>query len=207
MIAPVRKRRPEASAQAWHAGFLAMVPVIRQYAMGAFGHLNPEARQDLVQETICNAMLAYLRLFQRGRITLAYPTVLAKYGIAQVKDGRRVGAKLNVLDISSRYCQQKKNITVERLDEYDATSDEWQEILIEDRHAGPFDIVRTKLDFAAWLRSLPTKLRRIAKSLAGGESTTGVAQKFGLTAGRISQIRRELLVSWRRFIGEDPVAA
>jgi hypothetical protein len=68
MIASI-KCHPMKSTAAWHAGFLAMVPVIRQYAMGAFGHLNPEARQDLVQETICNAMLAYLRLFQRGRIS------------------------------------------------------------------------------------------------------------------------------------------
>jgi len=70
MIARV-KRRPNKSA-AWHAGFLAMLPVIVQYARGAFGHLNPEARQDLVQEVIANALVAYVRLFQQGRVALAY---------------------------------------------------------------------------------------------------------------------------------------
>jgi len=122
-----------------------------------------------------------------------------------VKIGRRVGTSMNVRDVSSEYCQLQKRITMGRLDRYDKEAEEWQEVLIEDRRCGPFDIVRTKLDFAAWLRSLPTRLRRIAKTLANGERTRDVARKFGLSQGRISQIRSELLASWRRFVGDaDP---
>ena len=152
MVVPIKFHSMK-SAAAWHAGFLAMVPIIRQYAMGAFGHLNPEARQDLVQETICNAMLAYLRLFQRGRISLAYPTVLAKYGIAQVKDGRRVGDRLNVHDISSAYCQRRKKVTVERLDHFDEEENQWKEAVVVDTRRPPVpDIVAFRCDFADWLR-------------------------------------------------------
>ena len=53
MVAP-NKRRPVKSTAPWHAGFLAMLPVIRNYARGAFGHLKADLRQDLVQEVIAN---------------------------------------------------------------------------------------------------------------------------------------------------------
>ena len=45
--------------------------------------------------------------------------------------------------------------------------------------------------------------------LAKGERTSDVARKFGLSNGRISQIRLELAASWRRFVGdaEPPAAA
>ena len=86
------------------------------YARGAFAHLNPEARQDMIQEVIANALVAYVRLYQQGRVALAYPTVLARYGVAQVRDGRRVGAKLNIKDLLSRYCQKRKGVVVERLE-------------------------------------------------------------------------------------------
>ena len=116
MIAPVRKSRRVSNPPAWHAGFLAMLPVIYSYARGAFAHLNPEARQDMIAEVIANALVAYVRLYQQGRVSLAYPTVLARYGVAQARDGRRVGAKLNIKDPLSRYCQKRKGVVVERLD-------------------------------------------------------------------------------------------
>lgn len=83
----------------------------------------------------------------------------------------------------------------------------WREILLEDKHAGPSEIVRIKLDFAAWLRSLPLRLRRIAKFLAAGETTSAAAEKFRLSAGRISQMRRELAALWRAFVGDEPPPA
>jgi len=48
-------RRPRSAAVAWHAGFLAMLPAIRTHARIAFRHLAPEARQEAVQEAVCNA--------------------------------------------------------------------------------------------------------------------------------------------------------
>ncbi len=104
----------------------------------------------------------------------------------------------------SSYCQRLKGLVVERLDRFDAQEDAWCEILIEDRTAGPFDIARTRIDFEAWLHRLPRRNRRIAKALAVGNKTTDVAQRFDVSAGRISQLRRELAESWREFVGDEP---
>ena len=202
MIAPAKQVRPRRRVPAWHAGFLAMVPIIHEYARGAFSRCNPEAQQDLIQEVIANALVAYVRLFQRGRISLAYPTVLARYGIAQVKDGRRVGNKLRIGEVLSPYAQQRKKFSVDSLDKFDAEEDSWKEIVIEDRRVGPDQVVATKLDFAAWLCSLPRRNRRIAQFLAVGNRTVEASRKFKLSEGRISQVRRELQKAWAEFTSE-----
>jgi len=191
----------------WHKAFVAMVPAIRTHARIAFRHLNPEARQDAIAEVVANACCAYVRLAQLGKTDVAYASPLARYAVAQVKDGRRVGNRLNVRDVLSLYCQRRKDITVERLDKYDAEEDAWREVLIEDKHAGPAEVAATRIDFAAWLRSLPGRLRKIARFLARGETTTIAAKKFDVSAGRISQIRKELKAAWERFQGEQPSPA
>ena len=111
--------RPRRFPVPWHRGFLLMLPSIRQHATVSFRHLKPEAREEAVQEVVCNALRAYVRLVQLKKVDLAYPTVLARYGVAQVKDGRKVGGKLNVHDVSSDYAQREKGFSVERLDQYD----------------------------------------------------------------------------------------
>ena len=96
-----------------------MLPAIVAHARFAYRHLKGEARQDAVQEAIANALVAFVRLVRRGKIELAYATVLARYAVAQFQDGRRVGNRLNVKDVLSPYAQRQKGIVVERLDKFD----------------------------------------------------------------------------------------
>ncbi len=204
MIAPLKRPRSQASAPAWHAGFLAMLPTICAYARGAFAHLRPELRQDMIAEVIANALVAYVRLYQQGRVALAYPTVLAKFGIAQVRDGRKVGNRLNVRDVLSSYCQKRKNVTVERLDHFDPEENAWAEAVVVDTRTAPVsDTVAFRLDFPAWLGTLSRRNRRITETLALGHRTQDVARKYKISEGRISQLRRELARSWREFVGGD----
>ena len=200
MIRVVSRSRP--AAPGWHAAFLAMLPAIQRHARVAFRHLRPEAREEAVQETVCNACVAFARLVELNKAELAYPTVLARYAVAQVKDGRKVGGHLNCKDVLSPYCQKKKGLTVERLDKYDTEEDAWQEIVLEDRHAGPAEVACVRLDFAAWLKLLSRRYRRIAEVLAIGETTNAAARRFHVSAGRVSQIRKELKRVWERFQGE-----
>ncbi len=199
--------QPKPAMPGWHVGFLAMLSAIRLHARISFRNLKPEAREEAVAECVANSLVAYTRLYQLGKVALAYPTVLARYAVAQVKDHRLVGGHLNIKDVSSGYCQRRKGVAVERLDKYDHEENCWEEVVIEDRHCGPFDVVRTKLDVRAWLRSLPIRQRRIAKFLANGETTTAASQKFGISAGRISQLRRELAENWKMFVGDRPAVA
>ena len=184
-----------------------MLPAIVTHARIAFRHLKGEARQDAVQETIANALVAFVRLVRRGKVDLAYPTVLARYAVAQIQDGRRVGNRLNVNDVLSPYAQKHKGIAVDRLDLYDKTESQWIEAVVEDYRTPVPEQVAFRCDFPAWLARLSRRNRRIAQALSTGHNTGDVAKRFKLSPGRISQLRRELHRSWQEFHGEPPDAA
>jgi hypothetical protein len=198
MIARTKLSRRSA-VLAHYARFLSLLPAIREQARFAFRAEEPERRQDFTAEVIANCWIAFVRLIERGLLDVVYPTPLAQYAIRQVRDGRRVACKLNVRDVSSEYCQLRKGITVERLDRYDDRKCEWREVLIEDKNAGPAETAAARMDIAAWFDSLPRRKRRIAQTLATGETTKGTARKFRVSPGRISQTRRELEQAWQDF--------
>jgi hypothetical protein len=184
-----------------------MLPIIKTHARVAFRYLAPEAREEAVEEVICNACCAYARLVELNKTHLAYASALARFGVAQTRDGRKVGGKMNVRDVSSKYCQREKGLVLERLDKYDPEEDAWLEVIVEDRRAGPAEVAATRIDFSTWLQLLPHRLRKIATFLANGETTTAAAKRFRLSQGRISQVRKELYRAWRRFQGDEPVVA
>jgi hypothetical protein len=184
----------------WHAVFLRMAGRIRKAARIAFRHYDLEAREEAVQAVLCNACAAVARLAELGKLDLCYASVLSRYSIAQVKDGRLTGGHLNCLDISSRYCQRLKDIVVERLDRREKDEDNaWCEVLVEDRHAGPAETACSRIDFDAWLHALPRRDRKVAQYLSLGNRTSDAARKFKVSQGRISQLRRELQESWNAY--------
>ena len=207
MVTVATQRQPRRLAPLWHEKFLALLPAIVTHARIAFRALPPDARQEAVQEVVCNACCAVARLAELGKLDLAYATVLARYGVAQVRDGRKVGSKLNCKDAMSPYCQRLKGIVVERLDHFDETEECWQEILIPDQTCTPAELAASRLDFPAWLDTLSRRDRKIALKLATGETTSNTARKFRLSEGRVSQLRRELAESWCEFVGEEPPLA
>jgi hypothetical protein len=190
----------------WHTAFLRLVPKIRQHARVRFRQLNPADREEAVQEVIARTMLEFLRLLERGKGRLIYAGPLARYAVAQVRQGRRVGGQLNIRDVSSHYCRARKGVSLESLDRCDDASGQWQEILVEDRRSTPADIAATRIDVRAWLQTLPRRSRRLAERLATGESTSCAARLFGISPSRVSQLRRELHCAWKTFQGESASA-
>jgi hypothetical protein len=158
-----------------------------------------EEREELIREVIANCWAAFTRLVDRGAMDVAYPTPLAQYAIKQVRDGRRIGTRRNINDVSCPRAQRRHGFGMERLDQYDERHDEWKEILVEDRSVGPADTAAARIDFQEWLHLLPRRTRRIAELLSIGETTGKVAKRFRLTTGRISQMRRELKSGWDDF--------
>jgi hypothetical protein len=208
MVSIAGKARSHRPVPRWHKVFLAMLPQIVAHARIAFRYLKPEARAEAVQEVVCNALKAFVRLVQLQKTELAYPTVLARFGVAQTRDGRKVGNRLNVHEVLSPYCQQRKKVFVERLDRFDEEENAWQEAVVQDtRTTSVPEIVAFRCDFADWLDSLRRRDRRIAETLALSNRTTDVAKRFKMCAGRVSQLRRELEESWRKFVGDEPVVA
>ena len=64
------------------------------------------------------------------------------------------------------------------------------------------DQVIFRNDFPAWLRTRTERDRRVAQDLMVGERTKNVARKFGMSPGRVSQLRRDFHEDWQRFEGD-----
>ena len=136
---------------------------------------------------------------KRGRPELVFPTVLARFAIRRVRGGRTLGPPLKSHDVMSAYAQRKGKIVVRQLDCYDQREQRWLEAVASDHQTPIPDQVAFRIDYPAWLSRLNPQKRRIAESLADGNSTSAVAQRFRLSAARISQLRRELHESWEQF--------
>jgi hypothetical protein len=182
--------------------FLSMLPQIRKYVSIQFRHRKPEARAELVAEAVGLAFLMFMQLVRRGRAELAYPTPLARFAVAQVRDGRRVGTSLNVRDVTSLHCHKRKGVNVRSLYRWDETRQLWKELVVEDRRSSPAEIAAIRVDFDEWLRTLSARDRKLALKLAEGETTSRVARMFKISAARVSQLRRELHEKWMEFHGE-----
>jgi hypothetical protein len=188
---------PRGSCPPWQEHYLQLLPAIRKQAHFYFRHLKQEAREEAVTEVVANALVAFVRLALAGKQSLAYATPLARFGAMQYRCGRRVGSAFCATEVLSCECQRENGFAVESIDLLaDGLSD--------DHNVTPADRAAIRLDLPAWLASLGARDRALARVLATGETTQSAAERFGLTAGRISQLRRQFLRSWQEFVGERP---
>lgn len=199
MIAALKTSQPEALHGPQRMQFEALLPRIEAQLRHGFRRLTPEARDEAVQEGVANCYRAYLRLHEQGRGERAFPSSLARYAIRHVRAGRKIGGRLNVRDPLSRYAQLRKGIQVQRLQRFQRESGRWVDAMVADRRAPIPDQVALRIDVPVWLNTLSRRARAIAEDLALGDSTAEVAKKHRVSAGRISQRRRELFDSWQRF--------
>ena len=140
-----------------------------------------------------HSLLAYIQLHELSRAETATPSSLAWYSSRQVKRGRPAAGRMNGKEPLSRYGQLRNDIKVER------RPSQWIDAIVEDKRASVADQVAAKMDVGAWFATLTHSMKQIAKDLAFGFSTSEVARKHGVTAGRISQLRRTLEESWAAF--------
>jgi hypothetical protein len=176
----------------WQTSFAAMLPEIVQNLQRAFCRLDYSSREEAIGEAVMHSLLAYVRLHEQGRAEAATPSSLAWYSSRQVKRGRPAAGRMNGKEPLSRYAQIGNGIQIE-------PHGKWIDMLIEDKRAAVPDQVAAKMDIGAWFATLNKRMKEIAKDLAFGCSTNEVARKHGVSAGRISQLRRTLEESWTAF--------
>jgi hypothetical protein len=177
----------------WQSSFVAMLPEIQQRLRRAFGHLDSATREESIAEGVVHCLLSFARLHDQGRAEVASASTLAWYAALAVRRGRPAGNRMNGKEPLSRYAQLGNGIQVEQ------RHGNWLELMVEDKRASVPDQVAAKLDVSAWFATLSRRLQQIARDLAYGFSTSEVAEKHGVTPGRVSQLRRTLEQSWFAF--------
>ncbi len=182
-----------------HDDFLPLLPIIRRYAGRAFRRWPADHCEEAVAETTAAALISFIRLKRRGKNPLAFPTQLVRWAITHVLAGRRVGSRDNSRDVMNRAAQVRYDFGIDSFTRFGY----WHYCLIDHSQTPVPDQVCFRLDFAAWLQTLSLRDQRVAMLLAEGYSTSEVAQRFQVSAGRISQLRREMCDSWELFQADE----
>ena len=160
--------------------------------------------------------LWFVRLIEKGKDPLSFPMMLASYAARAVRCGRRLCGQEKGKDVMASLAQQRHGFGVEALpssllssfEERYTTAhgqhkqDAFEERLKDNTQTPVPDQVCFRIDFPAWLTTLTPRERRLVQEMAQNERTLDLSQRFELSPGRISQMRRELHNDWTRFCGE-----
>jgi hypothetical protein len=214
---PTGCQHAEAAARHLQAAFLDILPRIQTHAQIHFRHLRcPGKRDDAIQEVTALAWKWFVRLAEQGKDVNEFVSAVAEFAVRHVRSGRKLCGQERARDVMSPVAQRNAGFRVERLPSSFAAAheslygdphgqdalDALEERLRDNTQTPVFDQVVFRCDFRDWLAGLPERTRRIVDELMAGEGTGDVAGKFGLSPGRVSQMRRELMLGWRRFGGE-----
>jgi hypothetical protein len=205
-IAPMPTPFSSSALAHLQASFIALVlPRVLSHGQVCFrGVKCPHRHEDAIQDMIGLAWEWHLRLAENGKDSTRFPTALATYAARAVKSGRRLVGQERSKDVLSPLAQQRHHFTVRRLPDFETLSDNpLTEALADNTKSPPDETACFKLDFAAWLDSLTERNRSIAEDLMVGGRTIDVANKYGVSAGRISQLRREFCHDWLTFCGDS----
>lgn len=190
-----------------HDAFLGILPKIETHARIYFRSIRcSEKKADRISEVIALAWAWFCRLAARGRDATEFPCVLADFAARHVKSGRRLCGQEPSKDVMSPVAQQRHNFIVEKLPDHSTLNGSPIEEALQDNVRSPVpDQVAFRVDLPAWLSTLSERDQRVVEDLALGHRTTDVATKYGISSGRVSQLREMFRRDWRQFIGDLPI--
>jgi DNA-directed RNA polymerase specialized sigma24 family protein len=194
--------RPPVPTSRLHAAFLAALPRIRAHARYAFRHVAcPDTRDDRVAETVAIAWRQFARLHRRGKDPSRFVTTLALRCSQAVRAGRRLVRSDGARDALSPVARARHRFAVERLPHPRCGVPHLAEALADDTRTPVPEQAAFRLDYPRWRAGFRPRTRAVLDALAGGGRTGEVARRFGLSQGRVSQLRRQFADNWRQFHG------
>ena len=203
------KRRTHSSTPSLaqlHARFLLILPRIELHGRVVFRAVKcPHAKEEAIAEMLALCWLWFVRLHRQGKDPMQFPSALATYAARAVRSGRRLCGQERSKDVLSPLAQQRHGLLVSRLPQASTLNGTPVEEALQDNTQTPVpEQVSFRMDFPAWLCSRTDRDRRVIEDLMLGERTLDVAQRHGLSPGRISQLRRDFMQDWQRFCEPDP---
>jgi len=186
------------------ADFQTAMPRITRHARCYFRDVRCHHRKaDFVSEVLGLCWKWWLRLVKRSKDPSKFVSALATFAARAVRCGRRVCGKERARDALSPVAQQRHSFTVSSLPQFSTLNpNPLSEALIENTVSPVPDQVQFRCDFPAWLTTHSRRDRKMAVEMAKGERTNALAQRFKVSPGRVSQLRRELYESWEKFTSD-----
>jgi hypothetical protein len=192
--------------------FLVIMPRIELHArVWSRNIVCPGRRDDFISEAVALAWKSFIRLAEQGRDATELVSALASLVVRAVRSGRRLCGQERSRDVMSSVAQRIHGFRVEELlppviherlrhePLGQRQQDAFEERLHDNTQTPVLDQVVFRLDFPAWLGTLTARNRQLLDELMAGEGTGDVARKFGLSPGRVSQLRRQFQGDWAVF--------
>lgn len=172
---------------------------------------------DFLAEVTAHCFMQFRRLCERGLSGRAFATPLATYACkhlaagrtstsaflcdASAQDGFEFHPDLTELE-NREHVREVRHIepgTVARDSQQnirEPSRAHWQDMLTACGRLNPSEGAALLVDVGEFFANLTPYKRRILRALADGNTPTLVAIMFGITAGRVVQIRKECLAIW-----------
>jgi hypothetical protein len=209
---------PLPSLNQLHARFLTIVPRIELHAHISFRDVTCAAlKDDWSAETVALCWKWFQRLAEQGKDATEFVSALAGYATRAVRSGRRLCGQLRANDVLSELAQRQHGFTVQPLPS--STTPSWEarsgtthspghfnayeERLRDSTVTPPPEAAAFRIDFSQFLHSLTDRDRRLAEYLSLGHQAAKAADRFGLSPGRVTQLRQLWCQQWRAFQGEE----
>jgi hypothetical protein len=199
-----------------HAEFLTLVPAIERHAQVVFRSHAPAEREEATAVAVAAAFVGYVRLAAQGQNPARdFASALVTYAVLHAKSGRQIGSRTSTTDAMSPLARRKRGFRVESLSAASAAPREFvsrrhergrqdglEERLRDNTRTPVPDQAAFRIDFPAFLSSLGRRDRALARFLANGNAAQAASARFGLSDGRVSQLRRAWREQWQRSQGE-----
>jgi len=186
----------------WQQPFAKMLPAIRSTARNALLFRDNESRKDSTQDAVPHAIGIYRRLHHRSESTKATAGSLGRYAVLQHLDGRRFGTARCRHDVMHTVVHRRADPSrgpMPRRCEH--VGMRINHVIDHDR-LSILDQVAFRVGFRDWRPRLPERHQCIVGALGRGGTANDVANEFGISSARVSQLRRQYADSWVKFRGE-----
>lgn len=172
-----------------HRFFLQHLPEMKRMAESHFRCLDPEKREECVQNTLALAWKFLYALFNKGRTLEIWKSVVW-YAIKQTKSGRTIQGQPKAKDAYE--CRRRGRVRFEQVDLNGLIG----------RKTLVFDQVVFRVDIPQFLSTLKPRNQSLACDLATGMTTTEAAVKYRVTPGAIAQYRKRFRRWHDQFFAE-----
>lgn len=167
--------------------FLELLPRIETHARIAFRHIRcPGTRADRIAETVATSWKWFCRLHDQGKDVMEFQGAFVSLAAKAVSSGRQVAGMVKAKDVLNERTQRRRGLTETPLGE----------ALLDHSQSPPDEQAAFRIDFAEWFHSLPERDRRLVTDMVLGYQGTELAEKYGLSQGRISQKRDQFRLEW-----------
>lgn len=182
--------------------FLELMPKIVKFAKYAFKNFDADRQEDAIQSVLVTAFENVKQLGEQGRLDDCFVTPITKFAIGRYREGRPGGVPSCGTDVTSERCRYLGRSTVKNYGLATEIADSFESMATAtDARYPVHKTVALRIDFMQdWYRQQTPRDQEIIRDLAMGETTNDVSRKFGISAGRVSQLRKTYANSWFTFI-------